>query len=72
MGSKQAAHSSEGIRASALSLLNQNGLWNSKASEAELAHVGSDQVRLVYHRAPDWDERVKMTDWCAEQVLVCV
>jgi hypothetical protein len=39
------------------------------AVEAELAHVGSDQVRRACHRAPYWDERVRMAGWWADQVL---
>ena len=35
-------------------------MWNPDAIEAELAHVGADQVRKAYHRALYWDERVKM------------
>jgi integrase len=72
MGFEQAAHSSHGFRASASSLLNESGKWNRDAIEAELAHIGSDQVRRAYHRAAYWDERVKMADWWAKTVAAMV
>lgn len=59
---------SHGFRASASSLLNESGLWNRDAVEAELAHVGSDQVRRAYHRSAYWDERVRMAEWWAEKI----
>jgi integrase len=61
-------HTSHGFRASASSLLNESGRWNADAIEAELGHIGADEVRRAYHRARYWDERVKMADWWAEQV----
>ena len=54
---------SHGFRASASSLLNESGKWHPDAIEAELAHVGTDQVRRAYHRAAYWEERVAMADW---------
>ncbi|MEL7454173.1 MAG: integrase arm-type DNA-binding domain-containing protein [Pseudomonadota bacterium] len=68
MGFEKEEHTSHGFRASASSLLNESGCWNEDAIEAELAHVGADQVRRAYHRATYWDERVKMTEWWAVQV----
>jgi integrase len=62
-------HTSHGFRASASSLLNESGRWNADAIEAELGHVGADEVRRAYHRARYWDERVKMADWWAGEVL---
>jgi integrase len=58
-----------GFRASASSLLNESGLWNADAIEAELAHIGADQVRKAYHRATYWDERIKMAEWWADFVV---
>lgn len=72
MDIQKSEHTSHGFRASASSLLNESGLWNRDAIEAELAHVGSDQVRRAYHRAAYWDERVRMADWWAVQVLELV
>lgn len=68
MGFAKDEHTSHGFRSSASSLLNESGLWNEDAIEAELAHVGADQVRRAYHRARYWDERVKMADWWAGEI----
>lgn len=62
-------HTSHGFRASASSLLNESGRWNADAIEAELGHIGADEVRRAYHRARYWDERVKMADWWADEIL---
>ncbi len=68
MGFDKDEHTSHGFRASASSLLNESGKWNEDAIEAELAHMGADQVRRAYHRARYWEERVKMADWWAGQI----
>ncbi|MEY4951853.1 MAG: hypothetical protein RL299_277 [Pseudomonadota bacterium] len=39
-----------GFRATASTLLNESGKWNSDAIEHALAHGESDKVRAVYHR----------------------
>lgn len=67
-GFQKSEHTSHGFRASASSLLNESGLWNRDAIEAELAHVGADQVRRAYHRAAYWDERVRMAEWWADKI----
>tara|TARA_R110002020_G_scaffold126738_4_gene284601 strand:- start:10802 stop:12046 length:1245 start_codon:yes stop_codon:yes gene_type:complete len=67
MGFSQQEATSHGFRASASSLLNESGKWSPDAIEAELAHVGADEVRKAYHRALYWDERVKMAEWWAEE-----
>jgi integrase len=59
---------SHGFRATASTLLNESGKWPSDAIEAELGHVGADEVRRAYHRALYWDERVKMAEWWAGSV----
>lgn len=69
MGFEKDQHTSHGFRASASTLLNECGLWDKDAIEAELAHVGADQVRRAYHRALYWDERVKMANWWADEIL---
>ena len=69
MGFDKHEHTSHGFRASASSLLNESGQWNADAIEAELGHVGADEVRRAYHRARYWDERVKMADWWAGEIL---
>lgn len=60
---------SHGFRASASSLLNESGKWHPDAIEAELAHMGADQVRKAYHRATYWDQRVEMAEWWGDQML---
>lgn len=62
-------HTCHGFRASASSLLNESGRWHPDAIEAELAHVGDDHVRKAYHRATYWDERVRMAEWWAGEVM---
>lgn len=59
---------SHGFRATASTLLNESGLWLADAIEAELGHVGADEVRKAYHRAIYWDERVRMAEWWAGEV----
>ena len=68
MGFTQDEATSHGFRASASTLLNESGKWAPDAIEAELAHVGADEVRKAYHRALYWDERVKMADWWAGEI----
>lgn len=68
MGFSKAEATSHGFRASASSLLNESGLWSPDAIEAELAHVGADEVRRAYHRSLYWEERVKMAKWWSEFV----
>lgn len=72
MGIEKDQHTSHGFRASASSLLNESGLWKEDAIEAELAHMGADQIRRAYHRAKYWEERVKMAAWWAEQIKMCL
>lgn len=57
-----------GFRATASTLLNESGLWPADAIEAELGHVGADEVRRAYHRALYWDERWKMAAWWAREI----
>ena len=69
MGFTKDECSAHGFRASASSLLNESGKWSPDAIEAELAHMGADEVRRAYHRSLYWDERVQMADWWAKQIL---
>ena len=69
MGFERDEMTSHGFRASASSLLNESGHWNPDAIEAELAHVGSNQIRKAYHRATYWEERVRMCEWWASEIL---
>ncbi len=59
---------SHGFRATASTLLNESGKWDADAIEAELAHVGSDEIRRAYHRAKYWDERIRMSNWWAGEI----
>ena len=68
MGFSKDEMTAHGFRASASSLLNEAGLWNADAIEAELAHIGADQVRKAYHRATYWEERVRMVEWWADYI----
>ena len=68
LGYAQSEMTSHGFRATASTLLNESGKWHADAIEAELGHVGADDVRRAYHRAAYWDERLRMAEWWAEQV----
>ncbi len=69
MGFTKEEMTSHGFRATASTLLNESGKWNPDAIEAELGHVGADEVRRAYHRAAYWDERKKMADWWSGEIL---
>ncbi|MGH1421612.1 MAG: tyrosine-type recombinase/integrase [Hyphomonas sp.] len=58
-----------GFRASASTLLNESGLFNPDAIEAELAHADTRPVRAIYNRARYWQERTEMMEWWARFVL---
>lgn len=60
---------SHGFRASASSLLNECGMWQDDAIEAELGHKEENEVRRAYHRSRYWEERVRMAEWWAGEVL---
>lgn len=57
-----------GFRAAASSILNESGIWNPDAIEAQLAHIEGNAVRRAYARAEFWDERVKMMQWWADRL----
>ena len=56
------------FRAAASSILNESGLWNSDAIEAQLAHIEGNAVRRAYARAEFWEERVRMMQWWADRL----
>ena len=68
LGYAQNVMTSHGFRAAASSMLNESGLWNADAIEAQLAHVEGNAVRRAYARAEFWDERVRMTQWWADKL----
>ena len=70
MGFSKQEVTSHGFRATASTLLNESGKWAPDAIEAELAHVGSDEVRRAYHRALYWNDRVRMAEWWAAQIEI--
>lgn len=59
--------SGHGFRSAASSMLNESGLWNPDAIEAQLAHVEANAVRKAYARAEFWEERVRMMGWWADR-----
>jgi len=69
MGFTKEEMTSHGFRATASTLLNESGKWNPDAIEAELGHVGADEVRRAYHRAAYWEERVKMGEWWERELM---
>jgi integrase len=69
LGYSNTEATSHGFRATASTLLNESGLWAADAIEAELGHIGADEVRRAYHRALYWEERAKMADWWAERIM---
>ncbi|WP_306251786.1 integrase arm-type DNA-binding domain-containing protein [Parvularcula sp. IMCC14364] len=69
MGFTKEECTSHGFRASASSLLNESGKWSPDAIEAELAHMGKDEVRRAYHRSKYWGERVRMADWWGKEIV---
>jgi len=66
-GEEMTAH---GFRASFSTLANESGLWNPDAIERALAHVEKNEVRRAYARGEHWEERVKLADWWASQLLL--
>jgi integrase len=68
MGFGEDEATAHGFRATASTLLNESGLWQEDAIEAELAHKDKNEVRRVYNRATYWEERVKMADWWAGEI----
>jgi integrase len=69
LGFSQDEASAHGFRASASTLLNESGNWSADAIEAELAHVGADDVRRAYHRGLHWEERLAMAEWWSEEIV---
>lgn len=64
-GEEMTAH---GFRASFSTLANESGLWNPDAIEAALAHVERNEVRKAYNRGLYWDERIRLTEWWADEL----
>lgn len=72
LGYAQSEMTSHGFRATASTLLNESGKWLPDAIEAELGHLGADEVRRAYHRALYWETRSEMSAWWAAQITQAV
>lgn len=57
-----------GFRATASTLLNENGRFSADAIERALAHQDPDPVRRAYARGTFWKERVEMAQWWADHL----
>ena len=68
MGYSKDEVTAHGFRATASTLLNESGKWNSDAIERQLAHIDTNEVRRAYARGEHWDERVSMMQWWADQL----
>jgi len=68
LGYSRSEATAHGFRATASTLLNESGKWSPDSIEAELGHIGADEVRRAYHRAAYWDERIKMAEWWAAEI----
>lgn len=69
MGYDQTQMTSHGFRAGFSTIANESGLWHPDAIERCLAHVEGNAVRRAYARGEHWDERVRLVDWWAEQLV---
>ncbi|WP_424360209.1 tyrosine-type recombinase/integrase [Methylocystis parvus] len=65
-GDEATAH---GFRSSFSTLANESGLWNFDAVERALAHVDANDVRRAYHRADYFDERRRLMEWWAGEIM---
>lgn len=59
LGIGASEHTAHGFRATASTLLNEQG-WHRDAIERQLSHTDGDKVRAAYHRAEHLPERKKM------------
>ncbi|WP_293698200.1 MULTISPECIES: tyrosine-type recombinase/integrase [unclassified Sphingopyxis] len=66
MGFGKDEATAHGFRATASTLLNESGKWQSDAIERALAHGDSDAVRGTYSRGQYWEERVRMATWWSD------
>jgi integrase len=67
MGIRKDEHCGHGFRASAMTMLNESGLWNRDAISVQMGHEERDAVRRAYARGEYWAERVKMMTWWANK-----
>lgn len=60
---------SHGFRSTFSTFANESGLWNPDAIEAYCARQDKNAVRRAYNRSLYWDERVRMADWWADELV---
>ncbi len=68
MGFGKEEMTAHGFRATFSTLANESGRWNPDAIERALAHVEGNEVRRAYLRGSFWGERVKMSQWWADEL----
>ncbi len=68
MGFTKEEMTAHGFRAVFSTLANESGLWHPDAIERALAHVEKNEIRRAYARGQHWDERVKMSQWWADEL----
>ncbi|WP_425045252.1 tyrosine-type recombinase/integrase [Primorskyibacter sp. S87] len=68
MGFGKEEMTAHGFRATFSTFANESGLWNPDAIERALAHIEGNDVRRAYARGAYWDERVRMSQWWADQL----
>jgi integrase len=61
-------HTGHGFRSSFSTLANESGLWSPDAIERQLAHLDSNAVRAAYNRGQFWEERVRLSQWWADEI----
>lgn len=66
MGYGKEEMSAHGFRAIFSTLANEAGRWHSDAIERALAHVEGNEIRRAYARGQYWDERTRLSQWCAD------
>ncbi len=69
MGFGKEEMTAHGFRATFSTFANESGYWNPDAIEKALAHVEGNEVRRAYARSVFWDERVKMAQWWADELV---
>ncbi len=60
---------SHGFRSTFSTFANESGLWSPDAIESYCARQDRNAVRRAYNRAAYWEERVKIADWWAEEII---
>jgi len=69
MGYDKSQMTSHGFRAGFSTIANESGLWNPDAIERSLAHLDANAVRRAYARGEHWEDRVRLVEWWASQLV---